>query len=86
MLKTIRVMLIALMCVSVLLGFCESVDACPTCKDAMHQEHSGVATGYYWSILFMMSMPFIIFAGWGIYLYRVLKNAKPLDLREFAPG
>lgn len=56
------------------LVFCPVAEACPTCKDALHTEHEGVAKGYYWSILFLMGMPFAIFAGWGIYIYRAVRR------------
>ena len=57
----------------------DTVSACPTCKDAIHGEHDGVAKGYYWSILFLMATPFAIFAGWGIYIYRVVRKMPKVD-------
>ena len=44
--------------------------ACPTCKQALAengQSQDGLVRGYFWSILFMMSMPFLIFCGMGYY-------------------
>jgi hypothetical protein len=41
-----------------------TADACPTCKEAIHDNGSG--TAYAASILFMMSMPFAIMAFWTI--------------------
>jgi heme/copper-type cytochrome/quinol oxidase subunit 2 len=43
--------------------------ACPTCKDSLANGQSNLVHGYFWSILFMMSMPFLILAGLGSYFY-----------------
>jgi len=48
--------------------FCDSAAACPTCKSALH---SGLALGYAISILFMMAMPFVIFAFWVVTILRL---------------
>lgn len=47
--------------------------ACPNCKDA---QNSKTATGYYYSILFMMGSPPTILAVWGLALYRTIRNAR----------
>jgi hypothetical protein len=61
------VLMTSMLCVS-------TVEACPTCKDAMvHSNQQGIQLGYYWSILFMMSMPFSIFGGWMFYIWRVCR-------------
>ena len=45
--------------------------ACPTCKDGLEQTANNVnlVRGYFWSILFMMAMPFVILGGLGSYMY-----------------
>ena len=48
--------------------FCNSASACPTCKSALHH---GLALGYAISILFMMAMPFVIFAFWVVTILRL---------------
>ena len=61
------VVMTSLLCIS-------TAEACPTCKDAMvHSNQQGIQLGYYWSILFMMSMPFSIFGGWMFYIWRVCR-------------
>ena len=53
--------------------------ACPTCKDGIAQNDShgqSMAAGYYYSILFMMSMPFIILTTFGSFAYRSVKKAQ----------
>lgn len=38
------------------------LQACPTCKDGLHDD--GTAAAYAFSILFMMGMPFVILSCW----------------------
>jgi len=46
--------------------------ACPTCKGNLH---GGLALGYAISILFMMAMPFLIFAFWIVTILRLRSGA-----------
>ncbi len=53
--------------------------ACPTCKEGVAQndpQYQSMAAGYYYSILFMMSMPFIILTTFGSFAYRSVKRAQ----------
>jgi uncharacterized membrane protein len=52
--------------------------ACPTCKESLVDSPNGqsMAAGYYYSILFMMSMPFIILTTFGSFAYRSVKRAQ----------
>lgn len=53
--------------------------ACPTCKEgiAENDPHAqSMAAGYYYSILLMMSMPFIILTTFGSFAYRSVKRAQ----------
>ncbi len=53
--------------------------ACPTCKDSLAENDPNNATlvrGYFWSILFMMSMPFLILAGLSSYMYYEVRRAR----------
>jgi len=58
--------------IAVVLICTPSADACPTCKSALHD---GLMLGYAISILFMMAMPFVIFAFWAITIWRLRKKA-----------
>ncbi len=52
--------------------------ACPTCKDGLDAndpEHAGMAQGYFYSILIMMSMPYILLGSFGMYFWRQVKRA-----------
>ena len=51
------------------------VQACPTCKDTLGANGQRWAEGFYWSILFMLTMPALLVGGWGWYLYRALGRA-----------
>lgn len=60
--------------------------ACPTCKEGLAQndpQGQSIAAGYYYSILFMMSMPFAILGTFGSLAYlsirRARKNAEGKD-------
>jgi hypothetical protein len=46
-------------------------EACPNCKDALATDpgKQGLVRGIYYSILFMMSMPFLILGGLCSYFY-----------------
>jgi uncharacterized membrane protein len=53
--------------------------ACPTCKDSVAQndpQYQSMARGYYYSILFMLSMPFVIVTAFGTFAYRAYKQAE----------
>ncbi len=46
------------------------VEACPTCRQGLADgQHANMVRGYFWSIVFMMSMPFLIFASLASYFY-----------------
>ena len=53
--------------------------ACPTCKDSVAQNdphYQSMAAGYYYSILFMLSMPFLIVTTFSTFAYRSVKRAE----------
>jgi heme/copper-type cytochrome/quinol oxidase subunit 2 len=53
-------------------------EACPNCKDALAGDpaQAGMVRGYFWSILFMMSMPFTILLALGTYFYLQWRSAR----------
>ncbi len=59
----------------------QSAQACPMCKEALSSgSNSGdVVSGYFWSILFMMSMPFAIIGSFGLYAYLQVRKARQAD-------
>ncbi len=52
--------------------------ACPNCKDAIASgpNSMNLVRGYFWSIVFMMSMPFLILGGLGSYFYFEVRRAR----------
>lgn len=64
--------LVALVCIA------SEAFACPTCKEdlANDPQGRGLATGFYYSILLMMTMPFAIIGMLGAVAYRSVKRAQ----------
>ena len=52
--------------------------ACPTCAEGVANDpnHANMVRGYFWSIIFMMSMPFLVFAGLCSYFYYEVRRAR----------
>ena len=56
--------------------------ACPTCKEAIAGDggnHSNLVQGYFWSIIFILSVPPSILLGLGTYFYLLVRRARRLD-------
>ena len=65
--------------VALVLFLAADASACPTCKEGLSETDphgQAIAAGYYYSILFMMSMPFIILTTFGSFAYRAVKRAQ----------
>lgn len=62
--------------------------ACPTCKDGIAGDptNSGMVQGYGLSIVFMMSMPFLILSGISAYFYCLVVRARAANPTEFSPA
>jgi hypothetical protein len=59
--------------------------ACPTCKEGLAQNDphgQSIAAGYYYSILFMMSMPYIVLGSIGSLAYFSIRRARAAAQRE----
>lgn len=71
----LRVLMLAV-CLSVVLGAASVAWACPSCQQAVgHDATQGdLARGLYYSILFMMSMPFAIIGAFAGLAYRAVKR------------
>tara|TARA_Y100001934_G_scaffold281576_1_gene391754 strand:- start:1175 stop:1522 length:348 start_codon:yes stop_codon:yes gene_type:complete len=71
-----RVWIIAFL---ILLVGVQIVDACPGCKDALSEndpQHARMVRGYFWSILFMMAMPFTIAGTFGTFFYLEVRRKR----------
>lgn len=51
--------------------------ACPNCKETLSDpQNLSIARGYFYSILFMMSMPFAILGTFGSFAYLSIRRAR----------
>lgn len=68
--------ILPLVCLLVLLGSATVASACPSCKAALSGDGSqgDLARGIYYSVLFMMSMPFAIVGTFAGLFYRAVKR------------
>ncbi len=74
-------LLTATMMVSAVLLFASPAIACPTCKEAIATSEGGdLLSGFFWSIVFMMSMPYAIFGIFGLCVYRSVRKPRPTDM------
>lgn len=74
-----RFALAATLTVVTLLGPAGVASACPNCKEAVgaQPEEAGKARdGYYYSILLMMSMPFLLFGTGAFFVARAVKRGQ----------
>jgi heme/copper-type cytochrome/quinol oxidase subunit 2 len=62
----------------VVLAAADVASACPSCQAALASQEGGqrVVQGFFWSILFMMSMPFSILTGLSTYFYFLVRRAR----------
>jgi heme/copper-type cytochrome/quinol oxidase subunit 2 len=81
--KRILPSLLALAAVLVIAGV---ATACPGCKDQLAADPAAhnLARGYFWSILFMLTMPILIFTGLGSYFYWEVRRAYAREALEAA--
>jgi heme/copper-type cytochrome/quinol oxidase subunit 2 len=64
---------------ALVLALSSVAEACPGCADAQAgqgADRANIVRGYFWSIVFMMSMPFMLIGGFGTYCYVQFKKLK----------
>jgi di/tricarboxylate transporter len=72
-----RLLLVALVVLVVSVFAVDVSTACPGCKQALADSKGGdTIAGYFWSILFMMSMPFTLLGGFSGYMYLLVRRAR----------
>ena len=65
--------------VVLVLGFAAVATACPSCKNSLAENDpafGAMAAGYFYSILFMMAMPFVLLGSFGSYAYFAVRRAQ----------
>ena len=75
--RTYRLLLLATVLAIAILS-CDIATACPNCKDGL-AGNPNLVRGFFWSILFMMSMPFLIFGSLAGYLYWEVRRTRSAD-------
>ena len=53
-----------------------AAQACPTCGKALQSQGGNVVAGFQCSILFMMSMPFLLRGFFSLYMYIEVRRAR----------
>jgi hypothetical protein len=73
-----RALLLAGIAAVIVVALGEVALACPTCKDqlAHDAESANLARGFYYSIVFMLSMPPLIFGSLAAYFYWEIRRAR----------
>lgn len=71
--KSIRTTLTALLFAITFAGL---ASACPTCKNSVAENGGDLVQGYFLSIIFMMSMPFLIFSALSTMFYLDVQRAR----------
>jgi hypothetical protein len=70
---------IAAIVVALVLLLASVAAACPNCKNGLAQndpQGQSIAAGFYYSILFMMSMPYIVLGTFGSLAYLSIRRAR----------
>ena len=70
-------------------GLAAVASACPNCKNALADSdpaHQGMVAGYFYSILFMMSVPFVLVGTFGSYAYFIVRRARSVQEEGVQPS
>ena len=73
--RNLGMLMMAICFINLFVGIA-ACDACPTCKDSLSENDAHLVAGYFWSIVFMMSMPFTILGGLSLYFYFQIRKAR----------
>jgi len=79
--KTLRTTICVLLCLALFVLLADVAQACPTCKDGIAENDpaaKSMAAGYFYSILFMMAMPFLLLGSFISFAYwSIRKGTRP---------
>lgn len=82
-----RALTIVLVTLLALSAFGGVANACPMCKAALasHDKAQGdIVQGFFWSILFLLSMPFLLLGAFTTYMWLLVRRSKRLPPGLFA--
>lgn len=74
----------AVLAIVMVIGLAAMAQACPTCKEAVSENGGNLVQGYFWSIIFMMSMPFLILGSLSAMFYLDVRRARRLQAQQQA--
>ena len=77
--SVIRNLLVACLVAACFIVLADVAAACPTCKDGIAENDPGrqaMAAGYFYSIIFMLTMPFAILGTFGSLAYFSIRKAR----------
>jgi len=69
-------------CMVVVCVLSQFAEACPTCKESLSENDAQMVRGYFWSIMFMMAMPFSILTAMSTYFYMLVRKARKLKAAD----
>ena len=77
-----RLLPLVMLALLLLLAWAVDASACPNCKEAISSQGNGesLKTGYFWSILFMIGMPFSMLGAGSLMVVRAARRG---SLPEF---
>jgi uncharacterized paraquat-inducible protein A len=81
--------IIAAIVVVLVLMLASVAAACPTCKDGLAQNDphgQSIAAGYAYSVIFMMTMPYVLLCTMGSLAYLAIRRARQAQEAEQALG
>ncbi|QEG36971.1 hypothetical protein Pr1d_43110 [Bythopirellula goksoeyrii] len=79
-----HIAMFAFVCMAIALLTSDAI-ACPTCKDVLADDDplsQARAAGYFYSILFMMAMPFVLIGTFGGAAYLSIRRARQRELES----
>jgi len=79
--------LFALVAIGLVLALSTTAWACPGCKEALSSgdgQGGDLVSGFFWSILFMLSMPFLIFGTFCTSMYVAVRRARAAQAKAGA--
>jgi len=71
-------------CMMMICVFSQFAEACPTCKESLSENDAQMVRGYFWSIMFMMAMPFSILTAMSTYFYMLVRKAHKLKAADLS--
>jgi hypothetical protein len=77
--------LVVTLAVTLVLALGTTAQACPTCGAGMAEGGEAgrkMLNSWFWSIMFMMSMPFVILGSLGGYMYWIVRKARRAEAAE----